>query len=129
MARAGWDNLSAGYRSRLERGGITREAYSRGDSLSRARGHANDAAKQAFKAKNDLLGDFGRNPNGFDSKRTARSFKNVTHTRDGRKRTDNELRALGNKFRSSAVRDALEEEDWETAFAALGDDYNALEYG
>lgn len=37
--RKGWDNLSAPYRRRLERRGITRLAYERGDSLTRARGH------------------------------------------------------------------------------------------
>ena len=40
MARV-WGNLSDSYRSRLERGGITREAYESGASLSAARGHAN----------------------------------------------------------------------------------------
>lgn len=39
MAR-NWDNLSATYRQRLERGGITRAAYESGASVSAARGHA-----------------------------------------------------------------------------------------
>lgn len=38
MAR-NWDSLSQAYRSRLERGGITRRDYESGKSLSKARGH------------------------------------------------------------------------------------------
>ena len=40
MARRGWDDLSDTYRGRLERGGISRTGYERGESLSGARGHA-----------------------------------------------------------------------------------------
>lgn len=39
MARKGWDALSAGYRRRLERKGVTRESYDSGQSLNAARGH------------------------------------------------------------------------------------------
>lgn len=39
MARKGWDLLKADYRARLERKGITREAYERGASIKAARGH------------------------------------------------------------------------------------------
>ena len=39
MARKGWEDLSPGYRSRLERGGVSRAAYERGESLKSARGH------------------------------------------------------------------------------------------
>lgn len=35
-----WEALSATYRGRLERGGVTRSAYESGVSLSGARGHA-----------------------------------------------------------------------------------------
>jgi hypothetical protein len=38
--RRGWDALSAEYRARLERGGITRESYGAGESLRTARGHS-----------------------------------------------------------------------------------------
>lgn len=38
MAR-NWDNLSAGYRQRLERSGVTRGQYESGASLEKARGH------------------------------------------------------------------------------------------
>jgi len=40
VARKGWDSLSGSYRERLERGGVDRAAYGRGESLSSARGHA-----------------------------------------------------------------------------------------
>lgn len=39
MARSSWESLSPAYRSRLERGGITRQDYLSGASLSGARGH------------------------------------------------------------------------------------------
>jgi hypothetical protein len=40
VARKGWDALSAQYRKRLEKGGISRADYTAGRSLSKARGHA-----------------------------------------------------------------------------------------
>lgn len=40
MARRDYDALSAGYRGRLERAGMTRAEYERGDSLKSARGHS-----------------------------------------------------------------------------------------
>lgn len=40
MARKGWDNLSAAYRDRILKAGMTREDYEAGRSLSKARGHA-----------------------------------------------------------------------------------------
>ena len=40
MARSSWESLSPAYRARLERGGITRQDYLSGVSLSGARGHA-----------------------------------------------------------------------------------------
>ena len=39
MARKGWDSLSPGYRSRLEKGGVSKSAYDRGESIKSARGH------------------------------------------------------------------------------------------
>ena len=39
MARKGWENLSPGYRSRLERSGISSESYAKGASLHKARGY------------------------------------------------------------------------------------------
>lgn len=38
--RRGWDTLSAAYRGRLERAGITQSDYERGESIRGARGHA-----------------------------------------------------------------------------------------
>src|SRR6266540_3471879 len=37
--RKGWDNLSPGYRQRLESKGIGQSAYDAGQSLQKARGH------------------------------------------------------------------------------------------
>lgn len=39
MARKAWDDLSASYRARLERHGITEREHSRGESIKSARGH------------------------------------------------------------------------------------------
>lgn len=52
--RREWDSLSETYRSRLARGGITREAYEAGAPLSEARGHAKtpEHPKDAYKPKN-----------------------------------------------------------------------------
>lgn len=38
--RKGWNQLSPGYRARLEKSGISQRAYERGQSIARARGHA-----------------------------------------------------------------------------------------
>lgn len=38
--RRGWFNLSASYRERLARGGVSRQSYESGASLQTARGHA-----------------------------------------------------------------------------------------
>lgn len=40
MARKGWNALSANYRSRLEKAGITQRDYEKGRSIQAARGHA-----------------------------------------------------------------------------------------
>ena len=40
MARKGWEQLSEGYRKRLERAGITKSKYEKGESIKAARGHA-----------------------------------------------------------------------------------------
>lgn len=40
MARQGWGSLSAGYKNRLERSGISRSDYESGASLKGARGHS-----------------------------------------------------------------------------------------
>jgi hypothetical protein len=39
--RKAWESLTPKYRARLSRGGVTKTSYQRGDSLSKARGHAN----------------------------------------------------------------------------------------
>lgn len=40
MARKGWDQLSAKYRARLEKNGVSKRQYERGESIQGARGHA-----------------------------------------------------------------------------------------
>lgn len=40
MARKGWNALSANYRARLEKKGITKKDYEQGTSIVAARGHA-----------------------------------------------------------------------------------------
>lgn len=40
MLRRGWSSLSANYRKRLARGGVSRGSYESGASLRKARGHA-----------------------------------------------------------------------------------------
>lgn len=40
MARKGWNALSPGYRARIEKAGLTRADYEAGQSLQKARGHA-----------------------------------------------------------------------------------------
>jgi hypothetical protein len=52
MARKAWDALSSSYRRRLERSGIDRAAYDRGESLKAARGHARtpERPRQAARA-------------------------------------------------------------------------------
>jgi hypothetical protein len=40
VPRSSWDQLSATYRSRLERGGVSKSDYDSGRSLGAARGHA-----------------------------------------------------------------------------------------
>lgn len=52
--RREWESLTEGYRSRLTRGGITREAYEGGAPLSKARGHAEtpEHPKDAWKPAN-----------------------------------------------------------------------------
>lgn len=47
MARSQWENLSASYKARLERNGITRSRYENGESLSAARGHSKTPERPA----------------------------------------------------------------------------------
>jgi hypothetical protein len=39
MARKGWQSLSAEYKARLEKGGVSRSDYEGGQSIQKARGH------------------------------------------------------------------------------------------
>ncbi|MGI8309036.1 hypothetical protein [Saccharopolyspora hattusasensis] len=50
--RKSWNSLSDAYRRRLERGGISRQAYESGASLSKARGHAATPERPADARRN-----------------------------------------------------------------------------
>jgi hypothetical protein len=45
--RKGWSELSEAYRKRLERGGVNKSAYERGDSITKARGHSSTPERPA----------------------------------------------------------------------------------
>ena len=47
MARKGWDQLTAPYRARLERAGITRETHAAGVPLRAARGHKPSSGRRS----------------------------------------------------------------------------------
>lgn len=59
--RREWEALTPAYRRRLERGGISREAYTQGASLRAARGHATTPERPTRAFRNpDLYGDYLR---------------------------------------------------------------------
>jgi hypothetical protein len=45
MAKKGWDNLSPGYRERLERKGLSKQDYEEATSLKKYRGHEHTPEK------------------------------------------------------------------------------------
>lgn len=52
MARKGWSSLSAGYKARLEKAGISKTDYERGQSIQAARGHAKTPERPTQKTGN-----------------------------------------------------------------------------
>ena len=52
MARKGWNSLSAGYKARLEKAGISRKDYEQGHSIQAARGHAKTPERPTQKGGN-----------------------------------------------------------------------------
>lgn len=63
MARKGWDELSPSYRKRLERSGIAKSQYERGEGdLSAARGHTSkrreNEDRQFWRLARRQLGDY-----------------------------------------------------------------------
>lgn len=61
MARKPWESLTPAYRRRLERGGISPQAYASGESLKAARGHATTPERPTRAFRNpDLYGDYLR---------------------------------------------------------------------
>ncbi|QUH03825.1 hypothetical protein HUO13_26105 [Saccharopolyspora erythraea] len=63
--RKSWESLSDAYRRRLERGGISRQAYESGASLSAARGHRSTPERPADAVRNPgrYAEYLARNPN------------------------------------------------------------------
>lgn len=59
MARKGWDALSGAYRRRLERQGISEQAYASGQSLHRARGHVSQPDEAFRKRVTRFVTSFG----------------------------------------------------------------------
>jgi len=61
VARKPWESLDPAYRRRLERGGITPQAYTAGESLKAARGHKTtpERPERAFRNP-DLYGQYLR---------------------------------------------------------------------
>lgn len=59
MARRDWRNLSSGYRQRLIKGGVSRQDYERGISLSAARGHGKTPERPGRATANpERFGDY-----------------------------------------------------------------------
>lgn len=54
MARKGWDNLKPGYRKRLQSHGITKESYSKGATIKKARGHEKTPERPAARNTSDF---------------------------------------------------------------------------
>lgn len=71
MARKAWDDLSATYRRRLQRSGITQAMYEAGYSLQSARGHGK------AKAERQERGGLPRGRRGWDNlaERTKREYR------------------------------------------------------
>lgn len=108
MARLGWDAISSGYRSRLERGGITRESYEQGATLSGARGHAATPERPEQAARdNERYRDYlGRRDNavrlvqrakesmfsGSERWSASKSLKYINKNLDGTNRTAEQIK-------------------------------------
>src|SRR5215831_18213628 len=94
MARKGWDDLSPEYRNRLEKAGISKTAYNRGESIQAARGHGvtperpkgfnrerfeeyaekrDDLIRQLVERKHEYFGNRGKDPKHGDRWNAERS--------------------------------------------------------
>ena len=123
-----YDNLSPAYRHRLERGGIGRTEYIRGDNLSAARGHEsrNDLIEKLWQTKQDDLANRGNNPNAWSDRQIREAKRLLTITfENGKERpaTKKELKQrLETQKRIATVADG-----WDNAVDELGiDDTVAL---
>lgn len=134
-----WDALSATYRQRLERGGITRSAYEAGASLSAARGHAATPERpgaatahperyQAYLFKRDVLvQDIIRKKAelmGYAGKYNARRSRwHVNNFENGKPRSQASLQRVHDSIMVATSR------NWEDLIEDLDDeDVSALYY-
>ena len=77
MARArNWEGLTAAYRNRLARNGITKASYESGVSVKAARGHSHDDTWREFKKTDGhhIVRDFDKLPFA-EKKKVARLWK------------------------------------------------------
>jgi hypothetical protein len=114
-----WDSLSGGYRQRLERAGVTRVQYERGDNLQAARGHSGGEGHYTRKDYIDQIEAIKRERYGDKpSFNAGRSRKAVDrHAETGEKRELKELKALASHMADDTEYelDDLGYEDWEDA--------------
>lgn len=115
MARD-WDALSDNYRERLERGGIDREAYDRGDSLSSARGHGFDREGIIDRIQEHKIDMYGGKES-FNPERSRKAIDKDTETGEKRSKEDLKkiLRAYENANNREELMEELEEDDLDDA--------------
>lgn len=102
---AGWDALSPTYRTRLQRGGITRAGYLRGDSLKTARGKGKgpEHPKDAI-----------RNPRKYPSYRPQKNPAGLEPAKQGEKKSA-DRRELEKQFVQNVQRQMGDRIKWSTA--------------
>lgn len=112
MSRKGWDQLSPDYRGRLERAGISRSDYGRGESLSAARGHGSTPERRFTAA--ELENPPERFRGYAELRREIIGLKRELLTESGKREDSNwagrQLKALGGKSRAvlEKARDILD---------------------
>lgn len=65
MARKPWEQLTPGYRARLERGGIGKAQHESGATLAKARGHKTPQAESAQQKQNRGINKWAANYSRF----------------------------------------------------------------
>lgn len=117
-----YDSLSPGYRHRLERGGIGRTEYIRGDNLSAARGHLSRSAlvDRIVSVKTDIEG--GEDRTTRDKNREIIS-KNADN---GELRTVGQLRQIEKLYQTAKKRKWTSKQLFDAADEEFGDDFEDL---